>query len=344
MTEALVAHDPALAAPMKPEQLVARMKLIQDVQRNVMRKDEHYGKIPGTDKPTLYKPGAEMLLVTFRLAAVEPIVEDLAVQDEVRYRVKVPIETPTGQVVAIGVGECSSNEEKYRWRKPVYRSKEWEETPEDRRREVWKGGRDSAYKLKQVRTNPADVANTILKMAHKRGLIHATLLATAASSMFTQDLEDLPEEVREGLTGDPRESAPQEPQRKSQPNGQQQKPATSPPDAAAAKTSSAAAAPPQETVTRGVKVLKTSLIQDDKGDLYEVETTRGVFYTRDKNRYDEAASCEEQPTVLAITWHDAKRKVKDKLVAIKAIAMIALDEQPEQAQQPELLGGEGNDA
>jgi hypothetical protein len=47
--------------------------------------------------------------------------------------------------------------------------------------------------------NPADVANTILKMAKKRAQIDMTLTATAASDVFEQDLEDLTDEVRENV-------------------------------------------------------------------------------------------------------------------------------------------------
>ncbi|MGA9670643.1 MAG: hypothetical protein WBQ94_15640 [Terracidiphilus sp.] len=51
----------------------------------------------------------------------------------------------------------------------------------------------------QVRQEPADLANTILKMAKKRSQIDATLTVTGASSMFEQDLEDLPEETRQEM-------------------------------------------------------------------------------------------------------------------------------------------------
>ena len=39
--------------------------------------------------------------------------------------------------------------------------------------------------------NPADHYNTVLKMAKKRALVDAVLTTTAASDIFTQDLEDL---------------------------------------------------------------------------------------------------------------------------------------------------------
>lgn len=193
--------------PLTAMAVVARVRLIQEVMANVMKKDVHYGTIPGTPKPTLYKPGAEQLLVTFRIAPAEPKVEDLSTSDSIRYRVT-RSGISNGVPVAAGVGEASSDEEKYKWRKPTC-EQEFEATPEDRRRKAWKRGKDGPYELKQVRTNPADVANTILKMADKRAFVAMALLATAASDCFSQDLEDLPEEVREAVVGD--ESPKREP-------------------------------------------------------------------------------------------------------------------------------------
>lgn len=190
--------------PMENRQVTAAdikagVQLIQQVLATVMIKDVHYGVIPGTPKPTLYKPGSEKILTTFRIAAYPKEVDDLSTYDEARFRVKVHgIHQTTGYLIGVGIGECSSMEEKYKWRKPVC-DEEFNETPEDRRRTVWKkGGQGNPpYQLKQVRTNPADVANTILKMAKKRAQIDMTLTATAASDVFDQDLEELPE----GMTG-----------------------------------------------------------------------------------------------------------------------------------------------
>jgi hypothetical protein len=99
-------------------------------------------------------------------------------------------------VIGAGVGECSSNEEKYRWRNAVC-DEEFNETPEDRKRTKWQKGQNGAYQRKQIRTVPADVANTVLKMAKKRAQIDLTLTGLAASDCFTQDIEDMPEELRE---------------------------------------------------------------------------------------------------------------------------------------------------
>jgi len=186
--------------PLTKQDVVAQKRLIQEVMVAVMKDGTHFGTIPGCKQPSLYKAGSEAILSTFRIA-VEPTVEDLSTYDCYRYRVTCRGVIPTGEIVGAGIGECSTDEEKYKWRGAVTPS-EFDATPEDRRR--IKYSKPSNYnatgEIKQVRTNPADLANTALKMAKKRAQIDLTLTATGASDVFAQDLEDLPDEVREELT------------------------------------------------------------------------------------------------------------------------------------------------
>jgi len=44
--------------------------------------------------------------------------------------------------------------------------------------------------------NPADQYNTVLKMAKKRAYVDATLSATAASDIFTQDIEEIQDNLK----------------------------------------------------------------------------------------------------------------------------------------------------
>lgn len=173
------------------QQLVAQREAIVEAMQKVMRKDIDYGTVPGSDKPSLWKPGSEKILSMFNLAVV-PTVEDLSTPDAIRYRVHAGIvHFPSGNNCGVGLGEASSAETKYQWRAAVC-EEEWIATPDDRRRVKWKKGQGgSVYCVKQVRAEMEDVANTVLKIAKKRGQIDGTLTATAASDVFMQDLEDL---------------------------------------------------------------------------------------------------------------------------------------------------------
>jgi len=134
-----------------------QVNLIQQVMKGVMREDEHYGIIRGCNKPSLLKAGAEKLASTFKLA---PAYEEVAVKEEdnfLSYRIRCKlIHIPTGNFVGSGIGTCNSKEKKYI----------------------------------NHRNGPWDIQNTLYKMACKRGLVAAVLNATAASDIFTQDLED----------------------------------------------------------------------------------------------------------------------------------------------------------
>lgn len=172
-----------------------RVNLVQEVMQGIMKRDTHYGTIPGTPKPTLYKPGAEVLCVTFRVAQ-EYRIEDLSTDKVARYRVTcVGRHQTTGIALGEGVGECSSGEEKYKWRGSICQE-EFDSTPENMRRIKFSKYKGAVEKKPQVRTEAADLANTVLKMACKRAMIAMTLNVTAASDIFTQDIEDLPEELR----------------------------------------------------------------------------------------------------------------------------------------------------
>jgi hypothetical protein len=117
-----------------------RINAIQEVTRKKMINEVHYGIIPGTQKPTLYKAGSEMLLTMFNIGPTIRV-EDLSTPAGIKYRVIVTgVHTPSGTPIGEGVGECSSNEEKYRWRNAVCQA-EFDATPEEQRRIKWGRGR-----------------------------------------------------------------------------------------------------------------------------------------------------------------------------------------------------------
>lgn len=199
--------------PMQVMSVIAmteRINAIQQVTRSKMIEDVHYGVIPGTKKPTLYKAGSEMLLTMFQVGPTVDVI-DLSTPDRIKYRCTVTgVHTPTGRPIGQGVGECSSGEEKYQWRNAVC-DEEFDATPESRRRIKWSKGWDrgqqTVFQSKQVRTSPDDLANTVLKMAKKRAQIDMTLTALGVSDLFNQDIEDLPPELRQGAA-DEKDGAP----------------------------------------------------------------------------------------------------------------------------------------
>jgi hypothetical protein len=196
------------------DQVLKRVRAIQQLMEAVMKKDTHFGTIPGTKKPVLYKAGSEQILAMFRIA-VDPLVEDLSTDDECRIRVLCRMtEVGSGKFLGAGIGEASSSEQKYKWRRIVSKG-EWEYFKQhlpDRTRirffSSWQNGKRQEGQEEQIRTEVPDIRNTILKMAKKRAQIDATLTVTGCSDMFEQDLTDLPEELQEQFS-DERQEIPE---------------------------------------------------------------------------------------------------------------------------------------
>jgi hypothetical protein len=202
----VVPSGSVVATTKNVRQVVSEMKeqvaLIQGAIAAVMKEGEHFGNIPGCgDKKTLLKPGAEKLMIMFRLG-VDPIVEAYDTGDNITYRVKSRLfHIETGNTVGFGLGECSTLEEKYNWRSVVC-DEEFEATPDDRKRVKWAKKDGRGYQIKQIRTNYKDLSNTVLKMAKKRSLVDGVLTCTAASDCFTQDLEDFDPEFAAELASE----------------------------------------------------------------------------------------------------------------------------------------------
>jgi hypothetical protein len=202
--------------PLTAKDIQDQVALIQSVMRSSMKDGEHYGKIPGCgDKPALLKPGAEKLNLLFRMAPrfeIETI--DLGGAHR-EYRIKCSIESiNTGRFLGEGVGSASTMEGKWRFRtgpsewtgKPVPKEY-WDlRKTEPAKAQDLLGGKgfqprkndmgmwEIARQGEKVEhDNPADYYNTCLKMAKKRAHVDAVLTVTAASDIFTQDIEEMTE-------------------------------------------------------------------------------------------------------------------------------------------------------
>lgn len=192
----LVQHTPTQMVEYKPltaDDVAAQAQRINEVMERVMKKEIHYGLIPGCGKkPCLFKAGAEKLSLTFHLKPKYAISESRT-DGHIRFTVVTSLYGPNGEFMGEGVGEGSTAEDKYGWRKAASPA-EWDATPEDKRRiKYYANGQ-----AQQVRNNPADMANTVLKMAKKRSLVDAIITACAASDILTQDIEDMSPELRGG--------------------------------------------------------------------------------------------------------------------------------------------------
>jgi len=224
MTQAIVRNDSAPTALARPEEqgipiemLVARVHKVREVQARVMQEGRHYGNVPGTDKPALLKPGAELLGLTFQLAPEFKSDErwegehlEAVITCKLRH-------APTGALLGEGIGSCSTREKKYAWRSggrkcptcgkegSLFRSKDKPEWFCWRKKDgcgaTFPANDEKILSQKEGRVpNPdlADTYNTVRKMACKRAHVAAILFVTCASEIFTQDVEDNAEPAEPG--------------------------------------------------------------------------------------------------------------------------------------------------
>src|SRR6266511_956720 len=98
---------PQVRDELSVDDLVAQVQKIQQAMAVAMKDGEHFGVIPGTQKPTLLKPGAEKLCLLFRL---DPEYESTERWDGDHYTVTARctlFHIPTGDRIASGQGLCS---------------------------------------------------------------------------------------------------------------------------------------------------------------------------------------------------------------------------------------------
>ena len=162
---------------------------MQDFVNKLFVEGEHYGVIVKGQKPTLLKPGAELLLNLYGYGLKMEKVKEVEDWDKpfFYYEYKAIVYSKkNGWVEAEGFGSANSKEKKWafdRYGKP--------QPPE--------------YIYSMV--------NSIQKIAQKRAMVAPTLIACRASALFTQDLEDM-----EGFVGSP-ETQPYDERKTIPPNG-----------------------------------------------------------------------------------------------------------------------------
>ena len=188
---------------------------LHQVMRNMMTEGIHFGKIPGTDKPTLLKPGAEVLCQMFHLVPdVKATVEygDGLVSPEITVRSRCVIHAGSLDGPAVGTGEAAANSWERKWR---YRAAE-RICPACKKPAIIKGSdkygggwvcwkkkdgcgkkwADGAAEIESqtaglvANPDPYDLLNTITKIANKRAKLDAVITSTSSSDLLTQDMDE----------------------------------------------------------------------------------------------------------------------------------------------------------
>jgi hypothetical protein len=188
-------REVGLAMVYSPAEARKRLEEMQAFVKSVMVAGVDFMVIPGTPKPSLLQPGAQKLAEIYGFSHRH--LESKAIEDFERgffYCAMKCILTlrRSGDFIGEGIGSANSKESKYadRWLQAKdlpegtnighLRSKE---NPSK-----FAGGKPYTTYLVS-NPNPADLLNTIQKMAKKRAYVDAVISVTRSSGLFTQDLE-----------------------------------------------------------------------------------------------------------------------------------------------------------
>lgn len=179
---------------MAPEDAKALDDQLRANMKAVLRDNVDYGVIPGTgSKPTLLKPGAEKLLQWFGFGHTMEQVE--AERDAnggwqgVTYRCTVTKAMPDGRVVVVGTCEGYAGYDEDRFYLSTEAATAKERANAERYRRQVNPSKCVEYRAPR---------NSVIKMAQKRALVGAALQATSASTLFTQDVEDIAQQPDTG--------------------------------------------------------------------------------------------------------------------------------------------------
>jgi len=138
--------------------IIAKITQFQSLLQSQLKAGTDYGIIPGTNKPTLLKPGAEKILMMMGITSQYEVIESVEDYDRGFFGFTVKcILSHNGLTITEGLGHANSREKRYVSEKV------------------------DAY----------SIANTCLKMAKKRAQVDAVLTVASLSEVFTQDVEDM---------------------------------------------------------------------------------------------------------------------------------------------------------
>lgn len=169
---------------------LAKIKSFQALVRKSLVPDHDYGVIPGTPKPSLWKPGAEKLCKLLSLSDSYIVADKVEDWDRGFFSYQVTCELRNisdGKLIAQGLGSCNSREARYRYRwvfgseVPHHIDKASLAVKSIRTR---KGQKATMYRVEN--DDPYSLVNTLLKMAKKRAMVDAVLSAGRLSDIFSQ--------------------------------------------------------------------------------------------------------------------------------------------------------------
>lgn len=292
-TQAIIKQDEFLSSALSVDAIVGQQKLVRDIMAKVMKKDQHFGVVPGCKKPSLWKPGAEVLCVTFRLS---PEFTSEMTMDGKHMTVRSVCRLthiPTGKVFGAGEALCTTREKKYRVRKD-------------------QGKIVENHDLE-------DCWNTVVKMANKRALVAAVLVVTGASEIFTQDMAEDEEPlivveaeatIKEAIKAEMPEKGGRDPE----PEAAKEPEPTKEPEPKAVENSDI----PKGKLTWTGKIARVDNLESNGYPVWELHGEDGIVFRTGEPKVVKEGVAKDSKYLVTYEVNGRKTKVALKLKELKA--------------------------
>lgn len=224
MSKELAIPESALAPVLNAQQSIQLYDAALELVRSALTEGMDYGRIPGTEKDTLYLPGAERLLMCFGCSSVCEVIEsEVDHNREVTYEKRKWRFAPKPDTDEEIEQKKEKNTGRFRKQGDAWK---WQEC------EIEKGNSLGLYRYvvraKVIRNitgevvgtgvgacstmegkyiqSPRDSENTVLKMSKKRAIVDAVKSTFGLSARFSQDFGD-PDAAGEKESETPKQQA-----------------------------------------------------------------------------------------------------------------------------------------
>lgn len=187
ITNTALALSPVKGMDLMPvDDVLNWVAYVKEIREKVLVPGEDFGIIPGTDKPTLLKPGAEKLRLAFNFSITMEIISEIEHPHEKWEYVTTEFDEVGGKKVPREVTKTAIGYYSYKTKATAMAGQ--------RILAECIGEASSRQRGKETAS-----PNSLLKVSQKRAYVGVVALATGTSGQFAIDLEDMTPEERESL-------------------------------------------------------------------------------------------------------------------------------------------------
>lgn len=186
-TGEIIEAEALAVSPAYVQETTKSIALLQDMTRNLLKRDRDYGRTPGTASDGLWDPGASLIIGAFNCyIGQRRLVSLVDEEDKISLIVEVPIiSRHSGKEIGSGVGAASTLETKYKYRW-LYPSELKELGYTDEQIRSLKRDKKHPGKYRVDNLERGELLNTLVKQASKRAEVDAAEALPGVASVLRE--------------------------------------------------------------------------------------------------------------------------------------------------------------